>query len=57
VRDLRSRIDNDSNAHGHRRFENLEARGYDLRAIPIVYFDNVIEEPARRYGVTVRRFR
>jgi hypothetical protein len=37
----------------HHRFQNLEARGYDLRAIPIYYFDNVIEEPAKRYGVTV----
>src|SRR4029453_17594370 len=25
----------------------------DLRAIPIFYFDNVIEEPAKRYGVNV----
>jgi formylglycine-generating enzyme required for sulfatase activity len=37
----------------HRRFRNLEARGYDLRALPAFRYASVIEEPARRYGVTV----
>jgi formylglycine-generating enzyme required for sulfatase activity len=31
----------------------LEARGYDLRAIPVFRFDSVVEEPAKRYGVIV----
>ena len=37
----------------HRRFQDLQARGYDLRAIPVFRFDNVVEEPAKRYGVDV----
>jgi formylglycine-generating enzyme required for sulfatase activity len=37
----------------HRRFQDLEARGYDLRAIPVFRFDSVVEEPAKRYGVAV----
>jgi hypothetical protein len=37
----------------HRRFQNLEARGYDLRAIPVFRFDSVVEEPAKRYRVAV----
>jgi len=37
----------------HRRFQNLEARGYDLRAIPVFRFDSVVEEPAKRYGIEV----
>jgi len=37
----------------HPRFQNLKARTYDLRALPVFRFDNVIEEPARRYGVDV----
>ena len=37
----------------HRRFQDLEARGYDLRAIPVFRFDSVVEEPAKRYGVIV----
>jgi hypothetical protein len=36
-----------------RRFQNLEARGYDLRALPVFRFEGVIEEPAKRYGVEV----
>ncbi len=47
------RTDSFPELQAHRRFQNLEARGYDLRAIPIFYFDNVIEEPAKRYGVSV----
>ncbi len=37
----------------HPRFQALEARGYDLRAIPVFRFDSVVEEPAKRYGVEV----
>jgi formylglycine-generating enzyme required for sulfatase activity len=37
----------------HRRFQDLEARGYDLRAIPVFRFTDVVEEPAKRYGVEV----
>jgi len=37
----------------HRRFQDLKARGYDLRAIPVFRFDSVVEEPAKRYGVEV----
>ena len=39
----------------HRRFQNLEARGYDLRALPVFRFDSVVEEPAKRYGVQVEQ--
>ena len=37
----------------HRRFQALEARGYDLRAVPVFRFDSVVEDPAKRYGVIV----
>jgi formylglycine-generating enzyme required for sulfatase activity len=37
----------------HPRFRALEARGYDLRPIPVFRFDSVVEEPAKRYGVEV----
>jgi formylglycine-generating enzyme required for sulfatase activity len=37
----------------HRRFQDLKARGYDLRAVPAFRFDSVIEEPAKRYAVRV----
>jgi hypothetical protein len=37
----------------HRRFENLNARGYDVRALPAFRFGDVIEKPAKRYGVIV----
>jgi len=37
----------------HRRFQNLNARGYDLRALPTFRFADVIEKPAKRYGVTI----
>jgi formylglycine-generating enzyme required for sulfatase activity len=37
----------------HRRFQDLRARAYDLRAVPTFRFDSVIEEPAMRYGVRV----
>ncbi|MEL6872247.1 MAG: SUMF1/EgtB/PvdO family nonheme iron enzyme, partial [Pseudomonadota bacterium] len=37
----------------HPRFQGLKIRSYDLRSIPVFRFDNVIEEPAKRYGVAV----
>jgi formylglycine-generating enzyme required for sulfatase activity len=33
--------------------QDLEARGYDLRALPVFRFESVVEEPAKRYGVEV----
>lgn len=47
------RTDNFPELQRHRRFQNLEARGYDLRAIPVFRFDSVVEEPAKRYGVEI----
>ena len=47
------RTDSFPELQSHRRFQNLEARGYDLRAIPVFRFDNVVVEPAKRYGVRI----
>jgi formylglycine-generating enzyme required for sulfatase activity len=47
------RADSFPELQSHRRFQNLEARGYDLRTIPVFRFDSVVEEPAKRYGVEV----
>ena len=47
------RTDSFPELQSHRRFQALEARGYDLRAIPVFRFDSVVEEPAKRYGVDV----
>jgi formylglycine-generating enzyme required for sulfatase activity len=47
------RTDSFSELQSHRRFQDLNARGYDLRAIPVFRFDSVVEEPAKRYGVFV----
>jgi formylglycine-generating enzyme required for sulfatase activity len=47
------RTDNFPELQRHRRFQNLEARGYDLRAIPVFRFESVVGEPAKRYGVAV----
>jgi len=49
------RTDNFPELQRHRRFQNLEARGYDLRAIPAFRFESVVAEPAKRYGVAVER--
>ena len=48
------RTDSFPELQSHRRFQDLEARGYDLRAIPVFRFDSVVEEPAKRYGVDGR---
>ena len=47
------RTDSFPELQSHRRFQDLEARGYDLRAIPVFRFDSVVEEPAKRYSVVV----
>jgi formylglycine-generating enzyme required for sulfatase activity len=47
------RTDSFPELQNHRRFQNLEARGYDLRVIPGYRFESVVEEPAKRYGVAV----
>jgi formylglycine-generating enzyme required for sulfatase activity len=47
------RTDSFPELQSHRRFQNLEARGYDLRALPVFRFDSVVEEPAKRYDVAV----
>jgi formylglycine-generating enzyme required for sulfatase activity len=47
------RTDSFPELQSHRRFQDLEARGYDLRAIPVFRLDSVVEEPAKRYGVVV----
>src|SRR5205085_1342683 len=31
------------------RFKDLKARGYDLRPVRAFHFDNIVEEPAKRY--------
>jgi formylglycine-generating enzyme required for sulfatase activity len=50
---LTIRTDSFPELQSHRRFQNLKARGYDLRALPVFRFDSVVEEPAKRYGVEV----
>ncbi len=47
------RTDSFPELQNHRRFQDLEARGYDLRAIPVFRFDSLVEKPAKRYGVEV----
>lgn len=47
------RTDSFRELQSHSLFEGLEARGYDLRSVPVFRFDNLIEEPAKRYGVDI----
>jgi formylglycine-generating enzyme required for sulfatase activity len=47
------RADSFPELQSHRRFSGLNARGYDLRALPAFRFETVVEQPARRYGVVV----
>ena len=47
------RADSFRDLQDHAIFRGMEARGYDLRAIEVFQFDNLIEQPAQRYGVTV----
>jgi hypothetical protein len=50
---LTIRTDSFPELQKHPRFQNLKARCYDLRAVPVFRFENVVEEPAKRYGVSV----
>jgi hypothetical protein len=45
------RTDSFAELQSHRRFRGLEGRGYDLRALTGHRFVDVVEEPAKRYGV------
>jgi hypothetical protein len=36
------RTDSFPELQSHRRFQDLKARGYDLRAIPVFRFDSVV---------------
>ncbi len=47
------RTDSFPELQAHPRFQGLEARGYDLRTLPVFRFDDVAEDPAARYGVEV----
>jgi formylglycine-generating enzyme required for sulfatase activity len=47
------RTDSFPDLQRQRYFQDLKARGYDLRAIPAFRIDRVIEEPAKRYGVKI----
>jgi formylglycine-generating enzyme required for sulfatase activity len=49
------RTDSFHELQNHQRFQNLEARGYDLRVIPGHRFESLVEEPAKRYGVDVEK--
>jgi formylglycine-generating enzyme required for sulfatase activity len=50
---LTIRTDSFPELQGHRRFQGLEARPFDLRVLPEFRYESVVEAPARRYGVTV----
>src|SRR5262249_7339764 len=39
----------------HHRFQGLESRPFDLRAMPIYYHKSVVEDPARRYGHEIQQ--
>jgi formylglycine-generating enzyme required for sulfatase activity len=47
------RTDSFAELQSHKRFQALEARMFDLRALPPFRFSDVVEEPAKRYGVIV----
>lgn len=47
------RTDSFPELQAHARFQGLEARGYDLRTLPVFRFSDVAEDPAKRYGVEV----
>ena len=47
------RTDSFTELQSHARFNDLKMLGYDLRSMPIFRFDDVVEHPARRYGVKV----
>ena len=37
----------------YHQFEDLEVRGYDLSALPVFLFNDVVKDPAKRYGVEI----
>lgn len=47
------RTDSFHELQSNRRFQGLESRGYDLRALPVFRLKDVVETPARRYGVEI----
>jgi formylglycine-generating enzyme required for sulfatase activity len=47
------RTDNFPELQATKRFQDLEARVFDLRALSVFRFDSVVEQPAKRYGVSV----
>jgi formylglycine-generating enzyme required for sulfatase activity len=50
---LTIRTDSFSELQSHPRFNGLDCCGYDLRAISVNHFIEVVQEPARRYKVEV----
>ena len=50
---LTTRTDSFAELQTSSRFQALEARMFDLRSLPPFRFVDVVEKPARRYGVTV----
>ena len=49
------RSDSFPELQAHRRFQGLETRSFDLRAMPTFRFDSVVEQPAKRYGVEIEQ--
>ena len=47
------RTDSFPELQNHARFRDMETRGFDLRAIALFRLDDLIVEPARRYGVQI----
>jgi hypothetical protein len=47
------RTDSFAELQSHERFRDLSARIYDLRTLPVYRSENVVVQPARRYGVDV----
>lgn len=47
------RTDSFSELQESSKFSGIETRGYDLRAMPVFRFDDVIKKPAERYGITI----
>jgi formylglycine-generating enzyme required for sulfatase activity len=47
------RSDSFPELQAHPRFQGLEVRSIDLRAMPTFRFDTVVEQPARRYGIDI----
>jgi conflict system STAND superfamily ATPase/TIR domain-containing protein len=50
---LTIRTDSFSELQSHPRFKSLDCCGYDLRAISVNHFIEVVQEPSKRYGVEV----